>query len=299
MVRALGRMPLRISNNILTTQLSIISSSEMLFLVKNLGLLIGDFVPLDHKVWELYFNMREIISIILSSSFNIATVKLLETLISEHHSLYLELFSEPLKPKHHFLLHYPRIMKRFGPLKYLSCIRYEAKHKQLKDNSKVVTSRIKPAFTFALKNQLSISYRFLLKEGFSNRLCWGPILDEKLSSLCNYGCLQSILPPRIVNECISTPWVKVNGITYHTNAVIIEDSNDLMFGQIKYIIIHESRNISFIYLRLNTLGVHRHYYAFEVTKTNTWGFISFKDIAQYSPTKLYVMADGKNYISCM
>lgn len=292
-------VPLCIPDNILTTQLLIISSSEMLFLVENLGLLIGDLVPLDHKVWELYLNLREIISIILASSFNIATLQLLETLISEHHSLYLELFSETLKPKHHLLLHYARMMKRFGPLKYFSCIRYEAKHKQLKDNSKVITSRKKPAFTLALKHQLNMSYRFLLKKGFSNRLYCGPVLDKNLSSLRDYSHLKNILPPHIVNESISTSWVKVNGITYHINAIIIVDSNDLTFGQIKYIIIHESQNICFLYHRLITLGMHRHYYAFEVTETNTWGFISFEDINKYSPTKLYIMADGKRYISCM
>jgi len=294
-------MPLCIPNNVFTTQQLIISSSEMLFLVENLGLLIGDLVPLDHKVWELYLNLREIISIVLSPSINIATTQLLETLISEHHSLYLELFSEPLKPKHHFLLHYPRMMKRFGPLKYLSRIRYEAKHKQLKDNSKVVTSRKKPAFTFALKHQLSMSYRFLIKEGFSNRLCWGRILDEKLNSLREYEYFKSVLPQHITNKCISTSWVKVNGTVYYTNDVIIINSNDndLTFGKIKYIIIHESRNISFLYLRLNTLGVHRHYYAFEITETNKWGFISLKNIIHYSPTKLYIMANGKRYIPCV
>ena len=106
----------------------------------------------------------------MSPSFNIAILELLETLISEHHSLYLEFFSESLKPKHHLLLHYARIMKKFGPLKYLSCIRYEVKYKQLKDNSKIITSRQK-AFTLALKHYLSMSYRFLLRKGFLNRLC--------------------------------------------------------------------------------------------------------------------------------
>lgn len=238
---------------------------------------------------------------LVSITFNIATTQLLESLISEHHSLYLELFSEPLKPKHHLLIHYARIMRKFGPLKYLSCIRYETKHKQLKDNSKVVTSRKKPAFTFALKHQLNMSYRFLNKEGFSNRLCWGPLFDKKLSSLCDYSHLKSILPPHIVNECTSTSWVKINGRTYHNNEIIIVDSNDnyFTFGQIKYIIIQESRNISFLYLKLNTLGVCRHYYAFEVIKTNKWGFISFEDINQYSPTKLYIMPDGKHYIPCV
>lgn len=90
------------------------------------------------------------------------------------------------------------MMKRFGPLKYLSWYRYEAKHKQLKDNSKVVTSRKKPVFTFALKHQLNMSYRFLIKEGFSNRLCWGRILDEKLNSLRDFEYLKSVLPPYII-----------------------------------------------------------------------------------------------------
>ena len=76
------------------------------------------------------------------------------------------------------------------------------------------------------------------------------------------------------------------------------DSNDFLFGQIKYIIIHESQNIYFLYFKLNTLSIYRHYYVFEVTKTNTWGFINFEDITQYSPIKLYIMANGKQYMPC-
>ncbi|XP_070525543.1 uncharacterized protein [Cardiocondyla obscurior] len=89
-------LPPSITCNIFTTQTLIISSSEMSLLVANLGLLIGDLIPLDNKVWELYISLREIINITLSPSFNISTIELLKILISEHHLLYLELFSEPL-----------------------------------------------------------------------------------------------------------------------------------------------------------------------------------------------------------
>ncbi|KAL0110651.1 hypothetical protein PUN28_013916 [Cardiocondyla obscurior] len=81
----------------------------MSFIVKNLGLLIGDLIPVDHKVWKLYLSLREMIDIILSPSFHI---------------------------------------------------------------------------------RLNISYRFLLQKTFSNCLCWGPILDEKLTSLCDYSLFQ-------------------------------------------------------------------------------------------------------------
>jgi len=36
---------------------------------------------------------------------------LLTRLIIEHHQLYLKLFNTNLKPKHHYLLHYPYIMR--------------------------------------------------------------------------------------------------------------------------------------------------------------------------------------------
>jgi len=56
-------------------------------------------------------------------------LKYLKYLISEHHDMYLSLFNS-LKPKHHFLLHYPNIILKTGPLIYLSCMRFEAKHKE-------------------------------------------------------------------------------------------------------------------------------------------------------------------------
>ncbi|KAJ8966517.1 hypothetical protein NQ317_002527 [Molorchus minor] len=38
----------------------------------------------------------------------------------------------PLKPKFHFLTHYPTIMKKIGPLSQTMTLRYESKHRQLK-----------------------------------------------------------------------------------------------------------------------------------------------------------------------
>lgn len=50
------------------------------------------------------------------------------------------IFKEGLKPKLHFLTHYPRIMMEMCPLKHVSCMRFEAKHKEIKQSAKVVTS---------------------------------------------------------------------------------------------------------------------------------------------------------------
>ncbi|KAB7499413.1 hypothetical protein Anas_09724 [Armadillidium nasatum] len=45
---------------------------------------------------------------------------LLSTIISEHHELYLELFTDSdLKPKHHFMVHYPRMVCAYDPIIHL------------------------------------------------------------------------------------------------------------------------------------------------------------------------------------
>jgi len=75
------------------------STSEMSTLVKFLGLIIGDLIPVNNKFWELYIILREIICIIETLIAIKEICKLLETLISEHHKLYLHLFKEKLKPK--------------------------------------------------------------------------------------------------------------------------------------------------------------------------------------------------------
>jgi len=71
------------------------------------------------------------------------------------------LFRIGLKPKHHHMVHYPLIMQKSGPINIFSSIRYEAKHKELKDAANAITSYKNIAYTLALKQQLQLAYRLL------------------------------------------------------------------------------------------------------------------------------------------
>lgn len=133
-------------------ELIIISASEMKYLILNLNLFIGDLVPLNNEIWELYLLLRQIVCIVILHALNVQTIDLVETFISEYLSLHIKLFPNSLKIKHHNLLHYPRIMRKYGPLKSMTCIRFEGKYKQIKENSKICKTRINPSFTLALRH---------------------------------------------------------------------------------------------------------------------------------------------------
>lgn len=60
-------------------------------------------------------------------------------------------------------------MKKYGPLNLISSLRFEAKHKELKNFAKATTSRINPAYKIALRHQLKLCHRFISDDGFSNR----------------------------------------------------------------------------------------------------------------------------------
>lgn len=70
------------------------------------------------------------IDMLTAKAVNERTFELVESLIEEHHELYLKCFDDTLKPKHHNL---ERIMRMVGPLKPISSMRFESFHKKFKN----------------------------------------------------------------------------------------------------------------------------------------------------------------------
>jgi len=59
------------------------------------------------------------------------------------------------------MVHYPMIIKKCGPLSLIWSMRFESKHKELKETAKSITSRKNACYTLALKHQLNVAYRIL------------------------------------------------------------------------------------------------------------------------------------------
>lgn len=91
---------------------------------------------------------------------------LLTTLIKDH-TLYMELFSQPLKPKHHYVVHYPKIIKTIASISHLNTLRYERKHREAETSANVVASRV--TLTTAIKHQLKLCERLFYNSGFAER----------------------------------------------------------------------------------------------------------------------------------
>lgn len=146
------------------------SSSEMLTLTTYFGILLGDLVPENEPSWIFYAIILEILEILLGRFFSKVKIEYLQTLIEQHHILFRQIFNTHLKPKYHFLLHYPRIIVLIGPPRNFWAMRFEAYHKLLKCTAKAVTSRKNLLITMCIKDSLRFSNRLMNKKGFDDNM---------------------------------------------------------------------------------------------------------------------------------
>ena len=129
-------------------------------LVRLLPLIVGERISdLDDEVWQLFLQLREIVEIVCAPKISCGQVAYLNAIISDYLDLRHSLFPDKvLKPKHHFLAHYPQLIVQFGPLIRLWTLRFESKHTYFKRCARVLHNYKNLCKTLAEKHQLLQAY---------------------------------------------------------------------------------------------------------------------------------------------
>lgn len=95
--------------------------------------MIGDKVPEDEPAWEVLMTLKDVVVLVMAPLHTDEPIGYMQSKISEHHYRYSDLFpEEKVRPKHHFLEHYPLFTTVYGPLEHFWIMRFEAKHRFFK-----------------------------------------------------------------------------------------------------------------------------------------------------------------------
>lgn len=238
------------------------SAAEMHCFLLTLGVMIGHFIPEQNDYWNLYISLRKICDIIFNVSISMGDVDSLKTLISEHHFIYSSLLHQNLKPKHHHMIHYPNIILKSGPLVNIWSMRFEAKHKSLKNISTISCSKKDICWTIALRHQIRLCFNFITLGELSYDLVHGNskyIDDERLISQIT-ECMRCPL-----KNPIAVKWVIKNDKTFRVGDILyINGCDQLTFGEIKRIILTEDNQCFFEYLEYKSKWFNDHVHAYEV-----------------------------------
>ena len=93
------------------------TAAQKLCLLRTLPYVIGHKVPVKSKVWRLILLCNEICDICLAPAIEDDHLPYLADKIQEHNDLYAE-FSKTFPPKFHYLVHYPNLIRKYGPVRY-------------------------------------------------------------------------------------------------------------------------------------------------------------------------------------
>ena len=306
----MGNKPSVISKSDLKSQDSPLrqSAAQMWCLLRLLPVMIGDLIPNDNKEWELLIVLLMCMEIIFSPSVTLAATRYLSQIIEDHHSLFLELYPHlHLRPKHHFMLHYPKAIEKLGPLIQLWSMRFEGKHGFFKRVSHVTCNFRNICKTMAYRHQIMQCYTFMCGSMLSHNTEIGPGYNTFLANLEGYKDIQSGLAGiPLFTELYVPARVTVKGTLYRSGMSVFmsyDEDGEPLFGLLKNIFVLEqtgSSQIKFVVQKWETLGYDKHLFAYSVIRTKDLTVIDVKELLDHHPlhaVKSYRERDDNKYIS--
>ncbi|KAK9963884.1 hypothetical protein ABG768_005106 [Culter alburnus] len=236
------------------------TAAQMWCLLRLLPLMIGDLIPEGEKHWELLLSLLSCMELIFSPALTAEAVIFLQHLIEEHHRLFLELYPDRhLKPKHHFMLHYPGAIRKLGPLVQFWCMRFEAKQGFFKRLSHV-----------------ACNFHNIFGPGYTTFL--GSIEDfEKVK--CGFEGIP------LFSDVYLPLWIKCKGTTYRSGMTLFVSHSadgEPQFATIQNIVVIDSK-VKFIVKKWDTVGFDRHFFAFSVSPSSALDVVDIHSVDDHHP----------------
>lgn len=214
-----------------------------------LPVLVGNKIesPAEDEVWQLVLQLRDIVEFVCAHAISTGQIAYLRVLIDDYLHFRMVTFSDsPLKPKHHYMSHYPELIVHFGPLIRLWTLRFESKHTYFKQCARKLHNFKNLCATLAERHQLLQAF---LSAG---NLFPPHVIVEKETEFFlndyNDAIRDSVvhLNAQSTNTVV-THEVTVKGTKYRKNMFIVICRSDegLIFGQIKLILI-KADSVNFV-----------------------------------------------------
>lgn len=132
-------------------------------------------------------------------------------------------------PKIHFLLHYPRVIRLMGPIVFMSMLRYDRKHHELKQLSTRNFKNINQSIAY--KHQELLCMRGISMADDVEFGASSPVTDDEKESLEKHFALN-------ISEIYEVKSMTINNYNYRKNLFITHESN---MYQIENVLIADSQ----------------------------------------------------------
>jgi len=215
---------------------------------------------------KLYVLTREVMSYALCRCLSLTDLDYFQQkILAFRHHLNEHFSTIAITPKFHYLVHYPLLMARYGPLRNLWCMRFEGKHQYFKGVAKTTGNFINIAHTLATRHQMLQCYLFSDKEVLGQEL--------KLPSSGKFE-LFAYLPLDIQRTLCyvdtkiwSVKEATASGCQFVVGAAILADftsDGDPVFVKISYLLLPHEGHLDILGKLLMPVAFRKSCYAYEV-----------------------------------
>ncbi len=288
---------------IITEQLKLnFTQAQMWCFMRHLPLIIGNLIPENHKHWELAIQFLDTVEHVLAPVQTQESVDYMRTLISDFLYMYKELYPEiKWKAKMHYLMHYPEMTLKYGPLISVSTMRFESKNEDVKGPVRRTNNKINILKTMAKHQQMKQSIKFTEEEifhGFKASDHVGvettpvQMLDRRFVD--GIRAFENRPDITVVTELKR---VTFRGSQYSVgDAVVIgNDGEYYQFGKIDKIVSTGHVAPYFWIMKMQTAGYRNHYRCYVVRETRQYQLLFSRDFQDHHPLGIYNL-DGESCI---
>lgn len=185
------------------------------------------FLFIDKKddligVWPIMVSLLDCMRILFSYKLNDSDLKLLAQRSKEHLSEMARVFNFPYKPKHHNMIHHPRVIHEMGPLRITWMMKYELKHKFFTDVARKTNNFVNIAKTMAETHQAYICTQTKSMEDITEPSSRKHILLKDVEFEYYRSCIQSI-PSIDISQCFALLFLKFNGRMFRKGLFIFHE----------------------------------------------------------------------------
>ena len=274
--------------------------SQSWCLLRMLPLIVGDLVPDGDPAWDVLLKLLPIVEFVCAPEIHRGHVDHLTDLMQDLLDARKTVFPEVhLKPKDHFLLHYPEQCLRFGPLVNLWTFRFEAKHNYFLEVFKPSKNHMNVCSTLAKRHQhLQCVYRdeenlFELKKSltFPSKKPVNQLPAELLTLLTlveDVDKLETVLLAKSITI----------GSTQYTSRMVVAtglDGDLYHFHAIQQILVTDTKQ----YLVCNsvqTQDYNRHLNAYVIEIENTLELVDIEGLKYKTPLGIYSVPGGDQVV---
>ena len=136
------------------TQLRIKQTAcEMWNLIRLYPVMFGKFVESGNLHWDVVTLFAALVEKLCATMFSESEITVLENIIENFFKKLLDVFPDTvLKPKAHFISHYPMLIRKFGPV--VKTLRFESKHHYFKSSIACSRNRVNVCKSMAVHHQM-------------------------------------------------------------------------------------------------------------------------------------------------